>query len=143
MWKCPDCAAMISNGGRCCGKLGPPAMTPSLLCEMLAALMYEYLDRASCALADHIPLAEVTPRHFFDTVLLPAWMDLLLELDLPLEPPAHDKVDERLRQLADYLRKSAQDAAVQKEFDDEAAIREIEDAFEDPDHLPPARGTFN
>lgn len=96
-------------------------MSPSLLCELLAALMYEYLDRASCALSEQRPDLvtdhHAPPRHFFDTTLLPAWMNMLADFGLPLEPPDHDKADALLTQLADYLRKSAQETAVRKELE--------------------------
>lgn len=92
-------------------------MDPKLLCELVAALMFEYLHRAGLALADKYPGTDPRVEHY-QGLLFPVWHDMMTELQLPLEPPNQTEDTEvRLLELADFLRESAQEIAVQGELD--------------------------
>jgi len=95
-------------------------MDPQRLTELLTAWMWEYMRRASYELAamacGHDDPGEKICQIKYKHVMMPAWLKMMEELNLPLQAPDDDEDhDAQVEELAEYIRSYAQGLAQVKE----------------------------
>lgn len=91
-------------------------MTPELLCELLAAWIFELMYRQATRIAEggvglH-PSTELIHAEYIK--LMPAWHNMMSDLELPLLAPEDGReevIQVKVEELALYMRQRAQELA--------------------------------